>query len=77
MTMLPHVHRRDPDKLTRALCGAGYDWPSGISLTDDPTKVTCPSCPIRPVLMDQALARLTAKFSPRAPARSTWPPPTH
>ena len=29
---------------TMSVCGMGYAWPSSISLTADPRRVTCPDC---------------------------------
>lgn len=44
--MEPTVHAQDPTRPTRGLCGAGYDWPSGVRLDRSAgrTGVTCAAC---------------------------------
>jgi hypothetical protein len=37
-------HLRAEDGSHRGLCGAGYDWPSAVALTDNPDDVTCGTC---------------------------------
>jgi hypothetical protein len=37
-------HLRDPQQQYRALCGAGYPWPSTISLKDRIEEVDCQAC---------------------------------
>lgn len=37
----PTRHRRDPNNITRSLCGLEYDW---LPMTDDPNEVNCQSC---------------------------------
>jgi hypothetical protein len=49
---------------TRAACGAGYDWPSSISLTDDPKQVTCQTCRDRPPGETAELTREYAEWRP-------------
>lgn len=44
MPVIGVTHRRDYEHPTKAICGAGYDWPSSVPLTDDPIEVTCPRC---------------------------------
>lgn len=42
--MSPKIHLRDPDHPTKAMCGMGYDWPSGIALRNTTDEVTCRNC---------------------------------
>lgn len=38
---LVHGHERN---LPRALCGAGYNWPTDIKFSLDPDEMTCTDC---------------------------------
>ena len=38
------VHKRDPENPNKSFCGLGYDWPSSISLSNNPQEVSCGDC---------------------------------
>lgn len=55
------AHKKDLIAPTRGVCGAGYSWPSTITLKVNWSDVDCPACQAK---RQEMVDRLTTRLAP-------------